>query len=341
MEKTAQAMQSAQDLFTAQLSHTAWQDAATGPQMLEALSAALAATHQQVRSQYPGDLVKLNACDALFRQARAGLAVTAAALAEPEQSAEAPVTADRPALPAKGKHAPNVLHAAVLAAMLALFVLLALLLRYTTAYGTVELPAYLFANALLALLLLMIGWELLFRIGRLRAVLDEEGMGGLVTRLGKALRLQWLAKLGASMSSRYRSSLAQWQFGAPVQVIEKPAVPQRDKLLQSCLELLRIIDSNLPLFAAPQQAVQKADYSPLLRALIQESYSNRGHMSAELLAMLNDQLRSNGWTLLDYAPEHEHLFTTQPMSETFTIFPAIMDEQQQLIETGFACVKEE
>lgn len=102
-----------------------------------------------------------------------------------------------------------------------------------------------------------------------------------------------------------------------------------------------VIDSNLMLFKV--QAVTKDDDGTLLslvRTMIQEKYVNDDAYPEAVAVELQQYLDDNGLTLLDYAPEHAQHFQTQPMDETFTIFPAILDKNGHRIEYGMAGVQE-
>ena len=115
-----------------------------------------------------------------------------------------------------------------------------------------------------------------------------------------------------------------------------------EKLDALCLKQMAFIEQNLPVFEeAPAKPDEDQVLWPLVRTMLQKKYADETAFPEEVEDELSRYFRANGLSVYEYGEEHAALFKTQPMNETFTIFPAIVGQDGRIVEYGQACVKTE
>ncbi len=320
------AMPKAQDVLRAELAKSGVHKLEDPAQVADALNACLEAAYQQLRSACAGDQTRTRACDTLFREAKEGLnlarAAAAAVQAEVDETASLPETAEEQV----DWIQPLLLLAAALLALagsvrgLNVLSVLNLLNLLPTLMGLLAVLC------ILAALMREAAW--MFGSGKLAALL---------LRLAKKKRkLQWLAKAAGLIKKAPAKGPAAPAVKMAVTKTIDPAA-----LTEALMKQMAVIDSNLPLFSDPvQQADAGQELLPMVRAMLQEKYAARCTYPEAVEVQLQQYLAANGLICVEYAEEQAHLFQTQPMAETFTIYPAIIDREGRIVEQGFAGVKE-
>lgn len=278
----------------------------TPQQCADVLDACLERTYKQVRNGCLGDTVRINACDTLFKEARESVNLLSASL-------NAAVV---PSVTQQAAPATDVIQLALLMAGALLAVL---------SCGSVKIFSVLLGAAAAVCVI-----AALLREAR-RQALD----GALIGMACKALRKFKRKKAAEELEKRYAK---------PAQTVLQSAPALQLKvadLAAACIRQMKIIDENLGLFSSEGQAKdQNHTLLPLVRTLLAEQYADRKAVPASVQKETEQYLRANGLRTVDYDSAHGHLFVIQSMDETFTMYPAILDEKGKLLERGMAGVKE-
>lgn len=286
----------------------------TDPKMvLSVLDSCVEKTHKSVRGACWGNHVRTMACDALFREAKAGIAMNRRyqeilCVSEPVSAANA----------AANEKADFVQ------------------------------PILLLVGAVFAL------WG---SIGGMNIIKTLIGIAGGVCIIGALLRemqrciadkfVMGLIRFGAKLfrKEKWLQRAEKWINKSAAKQETPRSAPPRFRLdpavlEEVCLRQMDIIDENLAFFNDPEEVGNDDEaLMPLAELLLQEKYD--GGISMELAEMLDQYLRARKLQVLEYDAEHAGLFHTQPMDETFTISPAILDENGKIISYGVAGVREE
>lgn len=300
-------------LLEESLAQEKWEKLTEPKAILRVLDGCVEETHMGVRSACYGNHVRTMACDALFKEAKAGIALSCRAQEALCVSSAAPA-----AVPAQEEKVD--------------FVQLILLL----------------VGAVLAL------WGCVGGLNILKTIVGLVGavciIGALLREAQRCLTGKCILKVVGFAAKLFRKekwlkAVEKWA-GKPA---AKQNVPQEAplyfrldaaELKEACLHQMDIIDANLPLFDDPEKPQgDDGSLAALAELLLQEKYD--GGISEELAEMLDQYMRARKLQVVEYSPEHAKLFHTQPMDETFTISPAILDENGKIISYGVAGVREE
>lgn len=318
-----QQMISAKATLEEELILAKWHEWTEPQQSFKVLFECLERTHKRVRSACWGDRMRLAACDALFREAQAGVLLAQESLAAVRATVHMEAEeAQTPPAAESGTDWVQII-------LLAISAVLALISFVKTVLIT---------NIILGVLAVLCILMALLREGR--NIQWNAFLLKLLSPLVKRLHCQWLAK-PFTVLAQEKPAAKQFVAAAPNAATSVSIEIKHDQLKDVCMRQMDVIDSNLMLFKV--QAVTKDDDGTLLslvRTMIQEKYVNDDAYPEAVAVELQQYLDDNGLTLLDYAPEHAQHFQTQPMDETFTIFPAILDKNGHRIEYGMAGVQE-
>lgn len=318
---------SAKAAFDDELTLSKWHHIKDPQQSIKVLVECLERTHKRVRSACWGDRMRLAACDALFREAQAGVMLTQEALHSIGATVStAPVAVEAPE-PKQAESADW-----IQLTLLTLSSVFALISFVKSEYLTNILLGV--AAVLCILMALLregrsIHWE-----GPLAHIAKWLSRFALWKRLGEMCKRLLPAKKPLP-SPAVRTA-------PPKQTVQVSVHLDAEKIKAACLHQMEVIDSNLMLFSEPSSAQDtKGSLLSLVRTMIQEQYVTPNAYPGAVSDELQRYLQDNGLILVDYSPEQAHLFQTQPMDETFTIFPAILDRDGRLMEYGMAGVQEQ
>lgn len=296
----------AKEIFQKELRQEHSQALLTPQQCADVLDACLERTYKQVRSNCLGDTVRIMACDTLFKEARESVSLLSTSLN----------TVVVPSVTQQAAPATDVIQLALLLAGALLAVL---------SCGGVKIFSVLLGSAAAVCVI-----AALLREARKQAL-----EGAFIGIACKVLR---------KFKCKTKADELEKRYARPVQSMSQcaPALQLKTQNLEAaCIRQMEIIDENLGLFSSENQAKDQ-DYTllPLVRTLLAEQYADRKAVPASVQKETEQYLRANGLRTVDYDSAHGHLFDIQPMDETFTMFPAILDEKGQLLERGMAGVKE-
>lgn len=337
----SQMILSAKKTLDEELSLAQWASIQDPKKSLPVLYDCVDRTHKRVRSACWGDKVRLNACDALFKQAQAGISLAQDAL----DTINATVNLPHQPPARDGADWPQII-------LLILSAVLGLICFVRSAF---IINILLGVAAVLCMLLAL--------LRECRKILWQGMAINLLTKAARLLRWKWL---GRQIEKLIRKCGETEAAAAVPQLTATVTVTMNTQdVYAACMDQMEIIDSNLPLFTTPDvSSDEKGALLSLVYTMIQEQYASEGiypeHMPAEVLdylktnalqyvraemypatvtTALQKYLQENNLTLVDYSPEHEQLFQTQTMDETFTIMPAIL-KNGHLLEYGAAGVQE-
>lgn len=277
----------------------------------DAMEACIERTYKQVRSACWGNRMRTIACDVLFREAQQSAAALRAALEG--------VTVNLPAPENCGARKADWLQPVLLLAGAALG-----LLGSVRSFNVISI-------------LLGVGAALCILAALLRELQRAfaDGAGIKLARI-IARRLK-LSKLLA-----FAEKHAAAQHASPAEAAQPSLALDAAALGTSLLQQMDVIDENLGLFRdEAQPADQSGALLPLMRAILQERCADPQSIPEPIAVELEQYMRANGLRAVEYDAAHASLFQTQPMDETFTIFPAILDGKGNIIEHGIAGVQEE
>ncbi len=303
---TQRTIPQAKKIFQEELKQENSQALLTPKQCADMLDACLECTYKQVRSGCLGDTVRMMACDTLFKEARESVSLLSTSL-----NAVIVPSVTQQAAPAMDVIQLVLLFAGALLAVLSC--------------GSVKIFSVLLSAAAAVCVI-----AALLREARRQAL--EGALIGITCKLLRKLKCR---KGAAALEKRYAKPAPSVPQSAPVLQV------RAEELEAACIRQMEIIDQNLGLFSSASQAKdQDRALLPLVCTLLQEQYADRDALPATVQKATEQYLRANGLRTVDYDSSHSHLFDIQPMDETFTMFPAILDEKGQLLERGMAGVKE-
>lgn len=302
-----------QSIFMQETQENGWKELSGTEEQLTGAADALENTRKVVASRCYGDQTRIDASNAMFQQAKAGVdtarrTLFAAKLAQPK---------------APGQQSPWLTVA---------------LLAGTVVFSIFAVSVKLgFLKSFMAVVAaLLAGAALVMEVLRLWSTADLPGMLKKLVSFVPARKLRkWLEK---SLENRQKKAAEpETEQPAPEVVLDAP-------LLEECLQSqLALIEQNLPTFTEqPQTVVHPGgdELWPLVRTMLQSRYTAGAAFPERVEDELENFLTGNGITLVDYSKENAHLFTTQQMDETFTIFPALIKDGK-VLERGRAAVAKE
>lgn len=275
---------------------------------------AMEQTRAKVSSQCFGNKNRIDACNALFREAQTGVELAKETLILTTFTQEVPGKPEG-AEPQDVKK-PEYLS---LALLLAGFCCCFFALKF---------------QLLLPVALLAIGVALVLEGKKLLENMDFSSAVKLAMKLipNKKLR-KWAEKVAAGTPQEENAK-------EPAPTGEIRMTMDADAILKACLSQLAVIEQNLPIFQPPViQKDQNEELWSLVRTLLQEKYAAHTVFPPAVENELEMYLEANEVELIDYSEDTAHLFHTQAMNETFTMFPAVI-RSGQLEEYGLAGVKE-
>lgn len=309
---TKDAFPNARDILYEELKRARWHDLTDPQKIFEALDSCMDRTYQQVRGACWGNRVRTIACDVLFKEARTGVALARASM---EALTVSRVSA---AEGAGGEKAQDWVQPILL-------LLGAALALASGLYGL-----NIFRTLLGVLAALCILAALMRELHRLMR-------GGIAAKLlyraaGLFGKTKWLKPIRKDIDmTPKRADKAEFVLELNTAALEK-----------ACLEQMEVIDANLELFRDPAaQQDDRGTLLPLARTLLQAKYARGAAFPKSVEAELARHLHDNDLHLLEYDKQHASLFQTQPMDETFTIFPAVVDGKGRVVEQGIAGVCED
>lgn len=303
------ALPNARAILSEELEYAHWYDLTEPQKIFDTLEACMDCTYKKVRSACWGDHTRTIACDVLFKEAQISVALA-------RTSMEAMCLARNPEIEKKEKATDWIQPVLLIAA--------AVLVLIGCIHGLNLLQIFLGAMGALCVLAAL--------MREIRRLMRSSGMAETLLHLAQKLFkkkkwLKWLEKHAASK-----------QPAEEKYTLTMNAVALKD----DCLRQMDVIDSNLCLF---HDAVQPKDddgtLMPLVRSLLQEKYASVEPFPESLDVELTQYLHDKDLHPVEYDEQHAYLFQTQPMDETFTIFPAILDGEGCMIEPGVAGVKED
>jgi len=305
----------AKDILDKELRLSGWHSLTNPTDIFDTLEICVNNTYKHIRSACWGDNVRTMACDALFKEAQAGIRAARKGI----ESVSFSAVNNTEKAPAKSKtdwFQPVLL---VISAILVLWCCIRSRKLLSIAIGVFAVIVIISA---------------LMR--EIQRFIQSGGPMKIVRFLASMFRLEKLL-------ARAENALSKMAEADP-----KPeAAPMRTKmdimhLEKECMKQMDIIDSNLVLFNDPVVvSSDEAALSSLVRILIQEKYTGSDSLPDSVKTVLAQHLQAHGLKVVEYSAESAHLFQTQPMDETFTIFPAILDKDGSVIEYGLAGVCEE
>jgi len=301
---------SAREILSEELKSAGWHEQTEPSKLFDTLDACMERTYEQVRSACWGNKMRTMVCDVLFREAQTSVDLARASVES--------LSISRVSTQGKRENRPDWIQ-----------------------------PTLLLLGAVLGLLGSIHG------INFLRIFLGILGamcvLGALIREFQRLLHSGIALKLLQAMAKLLKK--AKWLKLLLKRIDAKPRQEAQSEMMvemnaealeEICLRQMDVIDSNLGLFHDPaQQKDQGGMLLPLAQILLQEKYA-RGDVFPEAVeAELMQYLRANSLRIVDYDAQHASFFQTQPMEETFTIYPAILDGEGRVVEYGVAGVREE
>lgn len=309
---TKEALPNARTILSEELKLAHWHDLTDPQKIFEVLDSCMDRTYKQVRSACWGNKVRTIACDVLFKEAQ-----TSVALARSSMEA---LTVSRVSATEKDgrENSPDWIQPILL-------LLGTVLVMVSSIHG---LNIFRILLGVLAALCILVA--LLREIQRLLSGGIGVKILNIATKLLKKSKLLKLIQKGVDLKPK--------QSAAVKFVLDMNAAA----LEEECLRQMDVIDSNLGLFHDPvQQKDDTGTLLPLVRTILQEKYACEDAFPESVEAELAQYLHANDLHAVDYDEQHASFFQTQPMDETFTIFPAIVDGKGCVIEHGIAGVRED
>lgn len=327
-------------IFAEESERSGWKKQREPQALLRALGETMENTRVRAAGACFGSQLRTDACNALFRAAGVGIETAAAAAlgVRVEQDAvKTPEKTPEVTLVVKEEKPADYLQPALLAAgfiacaltmnitlkkpLTLLSPIAALLLGVALVREVMEMKQ---SGALAGLVRIVLGKGLIAR--KVIAVLQLEP---------EKEKPQPAAKDAAKAEAKAAGETA--QSARPV-MDEK----QIEKIDALCMKQMDLIAQNLPQEQqAPAQPDEERVLWPLVRTMLQKKYAEEMAFPADVEDELARYFRANGLSVYAYSEEHAALFKTQPMDETFTIFPAVVGQDGRIVEYGQACVKEE
>ena len=299
----------ARTILAEELKHAQWQDLTDPQRIFEVLDSCMDRTYKQIRSACWGNKVRTIACDVLFKEAQMSVvfarsSMEALTVSETEKAGrENSLDWIQPLLLLLGT-----------ALVLASSVHVLNIFRIITG----------------VLASLCVGIALLREIQRLLSSDICAKILNMAARLFKKSKLLKLIQKNVDLKLKQSTEV---KF-----VLDMNAAA----LEEECLRQMDVIDSNLGLFHDPaQQKDDNGSLLPLVRMILQEKYACEGTFPESVEAELERYLYANDLHAIDYDEQHASFFQTQPMDETFTIFPALLNGKGYVIERGIAGVRVE
>lgn len=300
-------------ILSGELKAARWHNLTDPEKIFDVLDSCMDSTYKQVRSACWGDKVRTMACDVLFREAQVSIDLARSSL-------DAMTVTVSPAPQASVREKKTDWVQPILLLLGAVLVLL----------GSVGF------NMIRTLLGVLAAMCILSALMREMQKLMQNGAGMKLVRMAAKLLkkeklLQWAEKLFPAHDPKPQTN--QTALSIELDAAELEA---------ACLQQMNVIDSNLALFFNPvQQKDDGGNLLPLARTILQEKYASPDALPESIEMEVEQYLRANDLRAIEYDPQHAAMFQTQPMDETFTIFPAIVDGNGCLIEYGVAGVQEE
>ena len=301
-----------QEFFAQESEKNGWQQESEPEKMLLGAREAMENTRVLAASSCFGNQPRIDASNAMFQVAKAGVEQTLQTVESMQLTA--PQTAG-----GSDESKPDWVQAALL-----LGAFLCCAFAFTAKLGILR-------SLLTILAAVMAGTALVREAGRLIRLLDLSGAVKLFAKTIRWKKLRtWLEKQADGLRKKQQPAAA-----LPPQVrLDADAVGN------ACLAQMQLIGENLPLFNEVEQNVIQPggeELWPLVRTMVQRKYSEKAVYPEIVEDELNTFLAENKIQLVDYSPENAHFFTTQTMDETFTIFPAILRDGR-MMEHGRAGV---
>lgn len=319
-----------QQVFLQESKNIGWMNETNPNLLFGGVRKAMENTRRIVANQCYGNQTRIDACNALFREAQAGvdlalqtLTSTQLTCVQPQQPVQQPAQQETEGVTSE-KMAPWLQLALVVGGFACCFL--------TSR-----------KDLLLVLAILLLGVASVLQAKHLLETVDIPGILKFVAKIipNKHVR-KWVGNAIAKNASKKKAKAANTpapaQTAAPTGQIQQQLDVQA--IENACLAQLKLIEANLPIFLPP--VVQKDDSEELwslVRTMLQQRYADHVVYPQDVEEEIQRYLDINGIQLMDYSEDTAHLFQTQPMDETFTIFPAVIKDGN-LEEYGRAGVKE-
>lgn len=318
-----------QKIFLQESQNIGWRKETDPGKLFGGVRQAMENTRRIAANQCYGNQTRIDACNALFREAQAGvdlalqtLTSTQLTYVQPQQPVQQPAQQETEGDTSE-KTAP--------------WLQLALLVGgFACCFLTTR------KDLLLVLAILLLGVATVLQAKHLLETVDIPGILKFVAKIipNKHVR-KWVGNAIAKNESKKKNTKAAnipATPSAPAGQIQQQLDVQA--IENACLAQLTLIEQNLPVFLPP--VVQKDDSEELwslVRTMLQQRYVDHAVYPQDVEEEIERYLDTNGIQLVDYSEDTAHLFQTQPMDETFTMFPAVVKDGN-LAEYGRAGVKE-
>lgn len=314
---------SARDILLKELETANWRQIDTPQKVLHTVHNCMENVRIQMVSACWGNKARTDACNTLFREAQAGVALAidsiAAVRAEQLEDISFPMQTEKSASSSKDYVQFVLLVAGAICIMLGGSFSLSIRKMIFGAMGSLFVIVALMREA--------------------RRTLDIDTIRFL---LKKVIRNKRMQKFADDIAVDHLNDSATDLSHKAVRTLKVRAFIDHDSIEAACIEQMEIIDANLLLFTDDSQKVDDDGRMwPLVRILLQEKYAADHTLPPTVEAEMNRYIRNNDLTLLEYTAENAGHFQTQQMDETFTIFPAVLDKNGRIVEYGVAGVKED